>query len=179
MIGVRLACWSHAEEEEEKHKMNAVDVLKYGHQTVLRTIDGLPEAEWKTPGVCGVWSVKDIIAHLASFEYVLEEVLATFLDGGTTPYLDQFKDPSGQFNDTQVARRKDQSVAETLAEYNDSHARVMMLVTQIPEETLRQPGTLPWYGTEYALDDFIVYTYYGHKREHSAQIAMFRDRLQQ
>jgi hypothetical protein len=27
------------------------------------------------------------------------------------------------------------------------------------------------------LDDFIVYTYYGHKREHAAQIAAFRDRL--
>jgi hypothetical protein len=25
--------------------------------------------------------------------------------------------------------------------------------------------------------DFIVYTQYGHKREHSAQIAAFRDRL--
>jgi hypothetical protein len=28
---------------------------------------------------------------------------------------------------------------------------------------------------EYALDDYIVYAYYGHKREHSAQIAVFRD----
>lgn len=159
--------------------MNAVDVLKYGHQTVLQTIAELPEAGWKTPGACGIWSIQDIIAHLASFEHVLEEVLTTFLDGGTTAYLDQFKDPSGQFNDIQVALRKDQSVAETLAEYNDSYARVMTLVTQIPAEILRQPGTLPWYGTEYALDDFIVYTYYGHKREHSAQIAVFRDRLNQ
>ena len=39
----------------------------------------------------------------------------------------------------------------------------------------RQSGTLPWYGMEYALDDFLVYIYYGHKREHSAQIAAFRD----
>ncbi len=38
-------------------------------------------------------------------------------------------------------------------------------------------GTLPWYGMEYALDDFIVYTFYGHKREHSAQIAAFGDLL--
>jgi len=30
---------------------------------------------------------------------------------------------------------------------------------------------------DYALDDFIVYTNYGHKREHSAQIAAFRDGL--
>ncbi len=51
------------------------------------------------------------------------------------------------------------------------------MVGRIPSETLRQNGTLPWYGMAYALDDFLVYAYYGHKREHSAQIAAFRDRL--
>jgi hypothetical protein len=33
--------------------MNASDILKYGHLTVLRTIDGLPQADWETSGVCG------------------------------------------------------------------------------------------------------------------------------
>jgi hypothetical protein len=51
--------------------MNALDVLKYGNLTVLRTIEGLPHSEWDTPDVCGVWSVKEIIAHLASFEDIL------------------------------------------------------------------------------------------------------------
>lgn len=36
---------------------------------------------------------------------------------------------------------------------------------------------MPWYGDAYALDDLIVYMYYGHKREHNAQIAAFRDRF--
>ncbi len=47
--------------------MNAVDILKYGHLTVIQTIDGFPESAWDTPGACGTWSVKDIIAHLASY----------------------------------------------------------------------------------------------------------------
>ncbi len=157
--------------------MNAQDILKYGHITVLQTIDGLAESEWAAGGVCGVWSVKDIIAHLASYEQMLVEVLTSFLGGGPTPYLDQFQDPNGKFNDSQVAMRKDATIAETLAELNTAHAHVMALVEQIPTEMLRQAGTLPWYGMEYALNDFIVYSYYGHKREHSAQIAVFRDRL--
>jgi hypothetical protein len=157
--------------------MNASDILKYGHLTLLSTIDGLPDSEWETGGVCGVWSVKDIIAHLASYERVLVEVLSTFQNGGATPTLNAFRDPGGQFNDTQVALRKDTRSAAVLAEYNDTHAQVMALVEQIPVETLRQVGALPWYGSEYALDDFIVYSYYGHKREHSAQIAVFRDHL--
>lgn len=47
--------------------MHCNDIILNGHQTVLHAIDGLAEAEWHTPGVCGVWSVKDILAHLASF----------------------------------------------------------------------------------------------------------------
>jgi hypothetical protein len=53
----------------------------------------------------------------------------------------------------------------------------MTLAARISADVYRQNGTLPWYGSEYDLDDFIVYTFYGHKREHSAQIAAFRDWL--
>jgi hypothetical protein len=46
-----------------------------------------PEMAWETPGACGVWSVKDIIAHLASYERVLVDILTTFTGGGSTPAL--------------------------------------------------------------------------------------------
>ena len=157
--------------------MNAMDILKYGHQTVHQTIEGFPEAAWEEAGACGVWSVKDIIAHLASYEEVLGDILSTFLGKHATPYLDRFTEPGGQFNDTEVERRRGRTVREVLDEFNDAYAQVMSLAVQIRPEQFRQAGTLPWYGMDYALDDVIVYMYYGHKREHSAQIAAFRDRL--
>ena len=163
--------------------MNASDILKYGQLTVLHTIEGFPEAEWETPGACGVWSVKDIIAHLASYEHVLEEVLSAFVASGpsTAPapgsYLRKFTDPNGNFNDSEVAAHKEKTLRDVLGEFDDTHEQVISMIAQIPPETLRQTGTIPWYGAAYALDDFIVYAFYGHKREHSAQIAAFRDHL--
>jgi hypothetical protein len=159
--------------------MNAVDILKYGHLTVLQTLDGFPESEWDTPGACGVWSVKDIIAHLASYEQVLIDVLASSEGSDPTPVLNRLIELGSQFNDTEVSRRKEKTMKEVLGEYNDTHAQVIFMVAQLPPETLRQTGTLPWYGAVYALDDFLVYAYYGHKREHSAQIAAFRDHLRE
>jgi hypothetical protein len=53
------------------------------------------------------------------------------------------------------------------------------LAKQISPEKWRENGTLPWYGMEYALDDYIVYTFYAHKREHAAQIGVFKDALKQ
>jgi hypothetical protein len=157
--------------------MNATDILKYGQLTVLQAIDGFPETAWETAGACGVWSAKDIIAHLASYERVLVDILTSLTSGGPTPALNTFIELGGQFNDSEVNRRKEKTIHDVLAEFNDTHSQVMSLIVTLPPETLRQNGTLPWYGMDYALDDVIVYMYYGHKREHSAQIAAFRDHL--
>ncbi len=159
--------------------MNALDILKYGQGTALQAIDGLSDSDSEKPGACGVWSIKDIIAHLASYEHMMLDVLSSIVGSGSTPYLSKFTDPNTNFNDSEVAARKGISFKEVIGEFQDTHTQVMSLAERIPAETFRQTGTLPWYGMEYALDDFIVYTQYGHKREHSAQIAAFRDYLKQ
>jgi Mycothiol maleylpyruvate isomerase N-terminal domain len=157
--------------------MNALDILKYGHQAVLQSLDGLHDGAWEKPGACGVWSVKDIIAHLASFELVLVDVLVSLTNAEQTPHLTQFINLGPQFNDAEVDRRKERSTREALQEYHDAHIQVMSLAARLSPEVFARVGTLPWYGDIYSLDDFIVYTFYGHKREHSAQIALFRDHV--
>ncbi len=158
--------------------MNAVDVVRYGQGTLLETLEGVPDDAWETPGVCGVWTLKNVIAHLTSYEVVLGEVLAGFVgEDGPTPNLDQLRTPHSGFNDAQVDARAGLTAAETLAELNAAHARVMELLERIPAERARETGTLPWYGDGYALDDLLVYVSYGHKREHAAQIAALRDRV--
>ncbi len=159
--------------------MNATDIIKYGHSFFLNTFDGLPEADWQIPGVCGVWSVKDIVAHLAAYEGLLVEVLHQLLGRDQPqPLMKSMANQAGlDFNDYQVEQRKSQSISAVLNEYNTAHAEVVALIDRIPVAKRREVGALPWYGAEYDLEDFLVYTYYGHKREHGAEIAAFRDRF--
>ena len=161
--------------ELEGAKMNALDILTYGNLTFLKALERLPKNGWEVTGVCGVWSTKDIISHLASYEIALAEILSGFIDAVPTPTLDQFREHGAEFNDDQVGRRATMTGDEVLAEYKAAHKRVLELTPQISAETWRETGILPWYGDTYSLEDFIVYTYYGHKREHSAQIAVFCD----
>lgn len=157
--------------------MHVHDVLKYGHSSVLQVIEGLPEVAWMRPNVCGVWSTKDILAHLASFEQVLGEVLGTFLEADhPTPLLDQFRS-SPTFNNDQVSLISGKPAREVLSEYETAHANVAALAERIPLASFRHTGALTWYGAEYDLEDFIIYTNYAHKREHCAQIKLFRVRL--
>jgi hypothetical protein len=155
--------------------MNAPDVLMYGNQTLLRNLEGFPASEWTTTGVCGIWSAKDVVGHLASFERFTADLLSTFTGGSPTPFMTEFIDQHDQFNDNQVTQRKALSLDQVLAEYKGHHEKVVAHAARIPGEVWRKAGTLPWYGLEYSLDDLIVYQDYGHKREHSAQIAAFID----
>ncbi len=158
--------------------MNARDVLFYGHRTVMLTLDGLPQELWLAPGVVGYWSVKNIISHLASFEMVLVELLGALPDGGPMPTIERFKANGQAFNDIEVdQKRADQSPADAWAEYVANYQRALSLLEQIPVADRRRVGALPWYGPEYDLEDFLAYTFYGHKREHCAQIMVYRDTL--
>ena len=160
--------------------MNAQDVLKYGHLTVLRAAEGLDDAHWDTPNVCGVWSVREIVAHLASFEHVLVAVLESLLDGPVTaPIVERIASDPQRFNDDEVARRAGMGPRQVLDEYRETQAQTASLLAHIPLDRRREPGLLSWYGPEYDLEDFLAYSYYGHKREHCAQINVFRDLLKE
>ena len=157
--------------------MNAHDILYYGNTKILEYVQDLPEEHWNSSGVCGWWSVREIMAHLASFEHMLTEVIDIVQGAEAGPYLRAFSDPVLDFNDVQVEKRKAMSATAVMAEYANSQARTMETITNVAPDLCRRPGTLPWYGEEYSLDDFIVYTFYGHKREHGAQIGVFRDSI--
>lgn len=155
--------------------MNAQDILLYGNRTLLTSLDGLTTEELEGPEACGIWTVKDVMAHLASYELLLIDILYSFLNITDLPYLEKRKTLGGDFNDSEVEARKGKTAAAVIAEYTSAHKRVMELIPQIPEVKRTQVGTIPWYGPEYALDDLLVYMYYGHKREHAAQINVVRD----
>lgn len=159
--------------------MNAEDVLMYANKTVQEQVEDLPDEEWDTQGVCGRWSVRDIIAHLTSFELLFVDAASNILDkGASIPTLERYVELGGEkFNQEQVAKRQNLKPHETMAEYSETQAKVRELVKQTPIEMRRKTGILPWYGEEYDLEDLIAYTNYGHKREHCAQIAVFMEAL--
>lgn len=160
--------------------MNASDILKYGDSFFKGALDGVPEGELDTPNVCGSWSVREIVAHLTSFEPLLNEILNDLIEPNSipTPLRDVLMEDQLRFNDEQVALRQGRSLEALLAEYEAGHQRNMELIARVPEATLRDATAINWYyGGGYSMDDFLVYTYYGHKREHGAQIDVFKDML--
>ncbi len=147
--------------------MNTVDVLMYGQRTVRSTIDRYTPDDWGRIAL-GVWTAKDLLGHLGAFEVRFADVLAGF--AGAPLESDLMSADPRTFNDDQAAIRKDWPLAQVMDEFLAAHDRVMRHAKAISAGTWREVGTIPWYGSEYSLDDLVVYQMYGHKREHDPQL---------
>ena len=153
--------------------MNTATLLENSNLRVIQAVDNLPETAWEIPGACGEWSVKDVIAHLASYEHLIVDVLATFTGSEPTPYVLRWIQQQAEFNATEVKERRYHTAQQIEDEYQDMQVQATSLLKEIPEESVQQKGTLPWYKPEYCLANFINLMA-GHIQEHCNQIALFR-----
>lgn len=157
--------------------MNAPTILLYGNKTVEDSIATLTPKEWMIVGATSAWTPKDVVAHLTSYELLLEEALGHEVDGRATTLIERMGKDAEDFSDAEVALRKDRPVDTVLKEYRDATERVAALAKGMTAERFREVGTIPWYGAEYSLDDYIVYAVYAHKREHMGMLRLFLKRL--
>ena len=157
--------------------MHIVEIFENGHSTLMNTLARLDVDDTTVTNVCGEWSVKDILIHLTSFEQILGDLLLSLQ--GTAKDTERLRAfiYDADFNDAVVCDNRYKSYNTILAEYIQAHQRASDILIEFPEELRRMQGILAWYGEEYDLDDFIAYTFYGHKVEHSAQIATYRDSI--
>src|SRR5438067_13842578 len=86
-----------------------------------------------------------IIAHLASYERVVVDVLNTFLGSTPTAYSMRWINQPAEFNKAEVEARKYHTAQHVEDEYQDLQVQATSLLAQIPEETIPKTGTMPWY----------------------------------
>jgi uncharacterized protein (TIGR03083 family) len=153
--------------------VNPVDVLRYGQADLDGLIDRFRPDDWEAIAL-GVWTTKDLIGHLGAFEVRFADILALFL--GESPDTDLTRKDPATFNDDQAAVRRDWSVDAVVSELREGSRRVADRAARVSPERWTEVGTIPWYGPQYSLDDLLVYSMYGHKREHCPQLEAVLDR---
>ena len=123
----------------------------------LEALARVPPEALTRPGVCGAWSVSDLIGHVAAWDDVAVQKIGA-LAGTAPPAVDDVD----AFNAREAARRKDRAVDEQLAEMHRNHQRLL--------------GALE--GASRASDDelqrvrrWIAGDTWEHYEEHAAQVA--------
>jgi hypothetical protein len=125
---------------------------------------GLADAQLVEPGVVDDWSVKDIVAHVTTWEREALEHLPLIIAGGTPPrYAAQGGIDAFNARATEDGRRL--SLAAVLRRRDQTHARLVDFIRSQPEGTF---GGRTRARRRLRLDT------YGHYPEHTAAIRAWR-----
>ena len=91
------------------------------------------------------WSVKDVVAHLASWATEFRRQIETVAAREPFDYLITFTPRIGptEWNAREVDRRRPQSLDDSFRELDTATARIQQLALSLPEDVLFTPAELP------------------------------------
>jgi hypothetical protein len=134
-------------------------------QDLLASYAGLSDADLVTPGVTGTWSVKDIIAHVTTWEEEALAHLPVVLAGKRPPRYSVTHGGINAFNAQMTAKNRERSLAEVLRRRDEIHNRLVEFVQRVPES---ECGGDTRFRRRLRLDT------YGHYAVHSRAIRAWR-----
>lgn len=145
-----------------------VAILNEERGILNRTLDGISEQEAAEVHVTPDWTLKDAVAHLVGAERGMTRI-ARGTARGENPQLPEGYD-NDVYNARQVAKRKDQTLAQVRTELDASRAELMALLESIAPEQLALCGEHPLSG-DVSLSDLLVIIY-SHERTHANEISL-------
>jgi len=93
---------------------------------------GLSEAQLMMPGVTGKWSVRDILAHVTTWEEEALKHLPLVLKGGRSPRYSLTYGGIDSFNALKTEQKTNLSLAQVLQEMHDVHRRLIAYIESVP-----------------------------------------------
>ena len=98
--------------------------------------DGLSDGRMLEPGVTGAWSVRDILAHVTTWEEEALKHLPLILRGGTPPRYSVQYGGIDAFNARMTEQKQRLSLPEVRAQSASTHARLVDYIQSAPEHQL-------------------------------------------
>ncbi|MSQ40488.1 MAG: ClbS/DfsB family four-helix bundle protein [Dehalococcoidia bacterium] len=121
--------WRMAQDLDSKEGLLRDLVAEW--ERLLESLKGLSDEHLQAPNVVGVWSLKDLLGHITSWEEEALQMVQEKLAGGEPNFYPYIVD---ERNAQQVERKRSIPLQEVHAAFHETHQRLMELTSQLPED---------------------------------------------
>ncbi len=150
---------------------DAWSALEANYKELMDCLGRLTEDELTSSPACGVWTVKDVIAHIWVWTDLSVETIRVWPETRTRPPSVTYDDA---WNEEQVADRAALPLITVVDGAGTAHRRLMHQLDVTPEEDLAVIGIAPW-GEEMTLLAFFL-SMAGHYSDHVADLRSYQDK---
>ena len=116
------------------NKQQLLKRLEKEWRAFLESYAGLSDSQMKEPGVTGAWSVRDILAHVTTWEEEALKHLPVILQGGKPPRYSIVYGGIDAFNAQMTERKRNLALVEVRRHLNATHARLIDFIEKAPED---------------------------------------------
>jgi len=160
---------------EVNSKNDLINLINKSRDRIEKKITSLDREQMLTPGVTGLWSVKDIMAHIVAWETLMQEWLDMIINEGNIP--SQLANPSeinwfDEVNEQIYQQNKDRPLDEVLSSFHNNKDVVLDYVSKLPEEVLFDASRY-FYREGRPLWIIVEANTFGHYAEHLPDIEKF------
>lgn len=165
------------EETPPPTKTELIQRIKQGRAELEATLGRLSEDQLSTPGVVGEWSIKDHLAHIASWEAGMVALLrhqprwqAIGLDLATIEGME-----TNEVNNLIYQRNRDRSLADVLSDFRGTREAMLDTLATLSDDDLHK--TYSFYQPDEPGEDsgdpiigWVIANTYEHDAEHKGWI---------
>jgi hypothetical protein len=114
-------------------KQQLLKQLEKAWAAIKESYAGLSDSQMTEPGVMGNWSVKDILAHVTTWEEEALKYLPLIITGGRPPRYIQYGGIDA-FNAKMTEQNQSLSLSDVLRQLDVTHLRLIDYIGSVPEE---------------------------------------------
>lgn len=163
-------------------RQKTIEQYKKEHERLKKLVLSLPEEQVLKSNTAGEWSIKDIVAHLAAWNWeAIDEVDRVSKDKATWPARYEDKAGEDEFNRKAVEKRRSMSWGEVLNDWDESFWTQIRRMERISEDEWKyQSRNQLWSdGTPVTIYSLFAYEYEGegHEGGHARQLKRVLENL--
>lgn len=153
------------------NKEQLLEELRTARSNLLDAIDGLTPEQMRMPGACGIWAVKDVLAHLTAWE----SELVTGIHQAHRKHPPQIAviEDFYEWNDEQYHLSASRPLEAVMEDFTSVHTILIRTISELDGRTLFDRRVYEWMEGE-PLAYLIQETASWHENEHADDIRQWR-----
>jgi uncharacterized damage-inducible protein DinB len=124
----------------------AIARLRAGRREFLDTLEGIAGEDLLRPNAVEGWSLKDLLAHIASWDEEILRVIQAFAMQPEPKYSYAISDRNdfAVWNAEQVESRRESSSEQVQLEFTNARRDLIQVVGGLTDQVLLRPKITPW-----------------------------------
>jgi uncharacterized protein (TIGR03083 family) len=152
--------------------------LRAARRELQDALNGLQEEDFLRANAINKWTLKDLMAHIASWDEEMLRVLQAFAMQTNPVFSYSISDRNdfAAWNEQQIAERRERTLEQVVAEFDGARRDLIQVAEGLTDPVLQRSKMTSWGSPATGFE--LLETQIGHDLEHAGHVRSYRKKIE-